>query len=579
MAKWIVAETEHEPLKGPEGVPVAIISMLRRRGVPDAEMEDFFSDHPKNTFDPFLLNGVRAAAERILAVLDGGGCVCVYGDYDADGVTATALLYSVFRRFSGNVRYYIPSRFSDGYGLNVTAINDINERMRPQLIVTVDCGITSKAEVAHAKALGIDVIVTDHHNIKEGELPDCLRINPHGADSDYPFRNLSGCGVAFKVAQAIQRICAERGDGRFDKAKLGSLLDLVAISTVADVVPLLGENRTLVKYGLAKLNSMERPGIAILAEMLGLSGKTVSSENVAYIIAPHINAMGRMSSADQVVELLSGVNTDEAELRRLASAMIESNRDRRAEQEKAGEICREALAGGECGELFPVILAPGAHEGVTGIVAGNLKEMLYRPVFVLTPCGDGTLKGTGRCIPGINLHTIMKNNSELFLRFGGHAGACGFSMEEKNLPALRERMQEAVSSELASDPDLLTEKLYLEKILEPQERTIEFARQLERLEPFGEGNPRPLFCIPGVRIRSAVYMGADSQHVRFTAVCGDGAQLSCILFSRAAEYAALLGEGTCADLAAELSVNEFGGRRRLQLIIRDMRPAQDIKER
>ena len=570
MANWIIQEVDNMPIRDSHGVPVAISKMLQRRGVAEDKIDDFLSANPKETYDPFEFSGIKEAVELILAALDSGREIVIYGDYDADGVTATALLFGVFKNFSTKVDYYIPSRFVDGYGLNNAAIEKIAKAHPSCLIVTVDCGSTSKEEIEFAKSLNLDIIVSDHHSLEDDKIPDCLMLNPKLESNTYPFKDLSGCGVAFKLAQGIERICAEKKDNRFTKVQLNALLDLVAISTIADVVPLVGENRSLVKYGLRTINERRRRGLAALLDVLDIEDE-VTSDNVAYILAPNINALGRMDTASLGVELLEGSSHSMAELYDLATTMVDNNKARRQEQDKTAKICYEQINSENCGDYFTVIKAPGAHEGVAGIVAGNLKEKYYRPVFICTPNGDGTLKGTGRCVPGINLHELMAKHSDLFIRFGGHAGACGFSMKEEDFEKLRDVMQEEIKSLLAENPSILTENLYIEKELDKSEKTLEFAKALRSLEPFGEANPKPCFCIMNARVNNYGLMGAEQQHMRFYAKTSDGVSVSCILFRRAAEFEPLIKSGVQVDVAGELSINEYNGRQNLQLIVKDIK--------
>ena len=574
MANWIIREVDNMPIRDSHGVPVAISKMLIRNGISEDKIDDFLAENPKETYDPFEFTGIKEAVDIILAALDAGREIVIYGDYDADGVTSTALLYGVFKNFSTKVDYYIPSRFIDGYGLNNAALKTISQNHPGALLVTVDCGSTSKDEVAYAKSLGLDIIVSDHHSLEEDRIPDCLMLNPKLESNTYPFKDLSGCGVAFKLAQGIERVCAAKDDARFTKQQLNELLDLVAISTIADVVPLVGENRTLVKYGLKTINERRRRGLAALLDVLDIEDR-VSSDNVAYILAPNINALGRMDTASLGVELLEGSSHSMAELYNLATTMVDNNKARRQEQEKAAKICYEQIAKNDCGEYFTVIRAEGAHEGVAGIVAGNLKEQFYRPVFICTPNEDGTLKGTGRCIPGINLHELMVKHSDLFIRFGGHAGACGFSMKEEDFQKLRDAMQEEIKAMLAENPGILTENLYIEKELSKAEKTLEFAKALKSLEPFGEGNPKPCFCIKNAAAQSVNFMGAENQHLRFYASTSDGISIPCILFRRASEFKDMLASGSLIDVAGELSINEYNGRQKLQLIVKDIKRSRN----
>ena len=534
------------------------------------EVDDFLAAFPKTTYDPFLMPDLSACTDRLLTAFDNDEKVCVYGDYDADGVTSTALLTEVFRRLSGNVCWHIPNRFSEGYGLNKKAITSLAQE-GVDLIITVDCGSTSPDEAAYAKELGMDIIVSDHHTLCEHKIPECLFLNPKRTGSEYPFKQLSGCGVAFKIAQGLQRKLAAAGDTRFTKEHLNALLDLVAISTVADIVPLLGENRTLVKYGLAVLNQHKRPGLNALLKELSLFDRQIEAEQIAFQIAPNINALGRMGSADVAVELLTSGGDDPLRLASLAQTMARNNEDRKTEQEKTKRLCTAAMESGGCGDYFPVIYAPEAHEGVAGIVAGNFKEDLYKPVCILTKGDEGLLKGTGRSVPGLDLYKLLEECEEYFVRFGGHAGACGFCMAPENLDAFRSKMQESVRLRTLQDPDILTEKIFIEKELASSEKTLAFADELHRLEPFGEGNARPLFSVCASEIVALRFMGAEEQHARFTVKGCDGVPVECIVFRRAAEFAPLLRIGRCVDVAGELSINEFNGNRRLQLVVRDLK--------
>ena len=570
MSTWIYEQTNTIPAWGPEGGPASVMGILQRRGIRTAEeAEDFLAPAPKRTYDPELLPDLPAAADKLLQAAADGLSIWIYGDYDADGVTATALLYTVLQKLTDRVNFYVPSRFTDGYGLNKDAVRRIAEK-GAQLLVTVDCGSTNREEVAYAKELGLDVIVTDHHELEAGAMPDCLLVNAHREDSRYPFPGLSGCGVAFKLAQAIQRRLTAAGDDRFTRQDITDLLDLVAISTVADVVPLLDENRSLVKYGLRVINSRKRRGLRILLDMVGLERKEVDADDIGFILAPHINSCGRMATADRAVRLLAGLE-DDGPLEDKAAFMVECNRNRRFAQDRTRDICMEAIAAGDCGDLFSVIEAPGAHEGVAGIVAGSLKEQFHRPVCIVTPSENGLLKGTGRCIPGLDLHGMLSTCGELFERYGGHAGACGFSLPKENLEALRSRMDDLMRSILAERPDALDEKLSIEKVLEPSEKTLEFANALKLLEPFGEANPKPLFAIGGADVYNVQYMGSEGQHVRFTAAGSDGVEVSCVLFRRAADFADLLRSGAKLDVAGELGINEFNGHRKLQLTVKDIK--------
>lgn len=572
MAKWVIKQNMHNMEQGRFGVPASVIDIIRGRGVSEANIEDFLSSAPQLTYDPFLLPDLKESAEALISAAKGGRKICIYGDYDADGITSTALLYSALNYLTEELCYYVPNRFTDGYGLNNTAIDTIFAQ-GAKLLITVDCGSTSPVEVEYAKSLGMEVIITDHHRIIDDMSPDALFVNPKRPESKYPFRELSGCGVAFKLVQGIQRTLFAEGDMTITKDRLKSLLDLVAISTVADVVPLLDENRNFVKYGLDIINKRTRPGLASLLERLDLSDRIIDSSLVAYILAPNLNALGRMGSAGLGVELLLR-DGDAQRFDDLANETVRTNQLRKSVQEETSKLCDAVLAAEDCGDYAPVICVPGAHEGVAGIVAGNLKERLNRPVCIVTPAEDGTLKGTGRSVPGINLHALFENCGDVFTRFGGHAGACGFSLKPDKLEEFRARMQEQVKALIEREPALAEEYIFIEKELAENEKSIEYAQAVKKLEPFGEENPAPLFCIRNARVSNFFTMGADSQHFRFKATAADGIPVGCVLFGRAAEFSDIMYNGATVDVAGELGINEFRGERRLQLLAVDIKASK-----
>ena len=562
MAKWVFANDDISIEQELPGVPVSVLKIMKRRGVTEDKFEDFLSQAPKNTYDPFLLPGLKEVCTRIVELCKEGKKICVYGDYDADGVTSTTMMLCLLKCFTDNVTYYIPSRFDDGYGPNKEAFRRIYSQ-GVDVIITVDCGITSKEEIEYAKSLGMECIVTDHHILREGMSPDCLTVNPHIPGSQYPFEDLSGCGVAFKIAQGIERM----HEG-MDKSILNSFLDLVAISTVADVVPLLDENRTLVKYGLEIINRRQRAGLDALMTELALDGP-IDASGISFVIAPNINALGRMGSAEKGVELLGSFHP-EAELADLAAEIAETNRRRKKAQDETSVICRKALDSGECGDYAPVIYAPGAHEGVAGIVAGSLKEELNRPICIVSPSTDGSLKGTARSIPGINIHALFENCGDVFERFGGHAGACGFTVKQGKLEEFRSRMQELVKELVDKDPSIFESSIFIEKELDPEELTLSFAKSLSLLEPFGESNPVPVFCVRFARVTDYRRIGSEGQHLKFTIKTSDGIYLSCISFWGSDKYYDYVSSGL-VDVAGELSINEYRGRRQLQMKILDVR--------
>ena len=398
-----------------------IIQLLHKRGIREQEdIAEFLSPSPRRTYDPFLLKNMEEGVSLILEEAVKGSRICIYGDYDADGITSTTLMLSVLSHITdpGQVDYYIPSRFEEGYGLNRDAIQQISQR-GVDLIITVDCGSVSYDEVEYAKELGMKVLVTDHHTVTD-TIADCLVINPKQPGCPYPFKNLAGCGVAFKLAQAIQ----QRAD--LPKSVINEVLDLVAIGTVGDIMPLVDENRTIVKFGLRILNRVQRAGLARLIEAVSLTPGKITSENISYIIVPHLNASGRIEDASMAVEVLRCAaepdnEADSDALDEKVARLVNQNIQRKKLQQDTYRSCVEylqAAAGEENGaepvKDFILIRSEDAHEGIAGIVAGKLKETYYRPAVLVTPSGEEKkyLKGTGRSIAGVNLYELLKKNAE-----------------------------------------------------------------------------------------------------------------------------------------------------------------------
>lgn len=497
-----------------------IIELLNKRGIEsEDEIEEFISDKPQRTYDPFLLLNMEAGVDLILSAIESDVKICIYGDYDADGITSTVIMYEVLSRLTDELMYYIPSRFDEGYGMNCAAIDKIHES-GAGLIVTVDCGSVSCDEVEHAKSLGMEVLVTDHHTISD-KKSDCLIINPTQKECRYPFKYLAGCGVAFKVAQAI---VSETG---LPREVLTRTLDMVGIGTIGDIVPLIDENRTLAKYGLRAINTSARKNLRMLIECTGLHPGKVTAENVSYIIVPHLNAAGRMEHASLAVEMF--LSADEDKARNGALELARCNTERKHIQEEVFQRCITIVEERFTDDSFLVLDLEDAHEGITGIVAGKLKDRYYRPVIIVTPTADGNLKGTGRSIDGINIYDMLKNNEELFLRFGGHAAACGFTMNKNNLDALRRNLNEVADAIRNSSPEIFDRDISAEMELDPWDINYALVDQLELLEPCGCANMRPLAAVRAIPDNIG-RMGNQSQYMRFAAVMDDGSRLPCVVF-------------------------------------------------
>lgn len=537
-----------------------IKQILNKRGITDGEeIAEFLSPNPTLTYDPFLLDGMQAGVDLLLSVAESGGRICIYGDYDADGVTAVTVMACGISRVTDNWFYYIPSRFDEGYGLNMQAIDRIKEQ-KADLIITVDCGCVSEKEVEYAKSEGISVIVTDHHNI-EDVISDCIVIDPkkpsrfmsEPGSEPYPCVHLAGCGVAFKFIQAMQR---KKG---LPKSMLNDALDMVAVGTVGDIVPLVDENRTLVKYGIAVANTGRRKALAKLASAISINN--INSESIAYGIVPHINATGRMSSAMEAAELFN--SDSDIVIENKIDELIRCNSERKRIQEKAYESCLSMI---NEDDLFIVLNVPEMHEGIAGIVAGKLKDRFNRSVIIVTPSQGGYLKGTGRSISKIDIYDVLNRNSELFERFGGHRSACGFLMKKDNL----ERLVVAVNSYVAElhrkDPDLFTETVEYDIELQPEEVTVALAKGLTMLAPFGEGNPNPRFVIKDAVLTGLSYMGETRNHARFS-VYRNRFYVNCVLFRTAQDNREILEDGKPHDLIGTLSYQVWKGQERVQFIV------------
>ena len=541
-----------------------IKTLLSKRGIgSDEDIREFLSPKPGKTYDPLLLPDMEAGADLILSEIEKGSRIMIYGDYDADGITATTLMMSVLGHLMEDrpedLSYYIPSRFEEGYGLNCDAIKSIKE-MGFDFIITVDCGSVSKDEVRYCEELGMKILVTDHHNITD-RMAECLLINPKKPGSVYPFKELCGCGVAFKLAQVLQRKTG------LPKRVLTEVLDLVAIGTIGDIMPLIDENRSLVKFGLKVINQGHRPGLKELIEEAGLTLGNIDSENVGYIIVPHLNATGRIEDASVAVKLLAADENDD-EIHELVSDLIFKNRERKRLQADTYKKCLKLTEKAD----FMLIRCDDAHEGIAGIVAGKIKDAFYRPTAIIMPTmGEpGLMKGTGRSIEGVSLYDLLKKNEDLFVKFGGHSGACGFTMREEDIETLRANLLKDTAELKNNDPDIFVRKYPYDMELDLSEIDLDLAEQLKLLAPFGAGNPKPVFRMKGVRITDVRFMGDEEQHMRFIARNDSGAMLSCVLFNRASGFRDIIDGGRRFDLTGTIDVNEWRGKKRLQSTVENI---------
>lgn len=539
-----------------DNVILRILDQRNIRG--EKEIKEFLSPKPKLTYDPFLLLNMKEGVDLILDTAEKGGKICIYGDYDADGVTSVTILETVFKYLTDNVVYFVPSRFEDGYGLNKKSIKKISDD-GVDLIVTVDCGITSVAEVEYAKELGLDIIVTDHHSVPEIK-PNCLIINPKQVECNYPYKHLAGCGIAFKIAQAIQR----KADLPYDVIR--EVLDVVAIGTIGDIVPLTGENRTIVKYGIRQLEHSRNKGISALKNRIFRNGNHIGSEQISFGIVPHLNAAGRMESAKIGVNLFLADNSNRAD--EIAEYLIGLNTRRKNIQEEIYEEAINLYHEKYENDLFPMIVMNDAHEGITGIVAGKMKDYCYKPVAILTDCGDGNLKATCRSIEKVDIYKVLSQSQDLYVKFGGHKGACGFTISKEKFPKLVENTATYMEN---YDDDVFVPEVNYDMELEGSELSVELVKELDRLEPFGCCNEKPYFLFRNCQIVNVRYMGKNRNHMRLTVNMVGYRGLTCVLFNFDQEQDDLVQESSVIDICGSLQINQWNNQESIQVLVSDIK--------
>ncbi len=542
------------------GYSYLVAGVMASRGIESPEeAAECLSREEFLTHSPFLMADMDKAVARINEALECGEKIAIFGDYDVDGITATCILVDYLKNRGANVMHYIPRRVEDGYGLSEDAIEGLR-RSGATLLVTVDCGITGVEEVEFARSIGMDTVVTDHHECKE-QLPDAVAVvDPRRTDCPYPFKHLAGCGVALKLVLALGGVDRE-------EALFARYCTLAAIGTVADVMPMWGENRTIVSRGLASLERSDFTGLHALLKEAGLAGRDISSVQIGFVLAPRINAAGRMGAADMAAELL--LCQDSLKAQEMAKALCALNRERQSvEQEiySQAEKMIEALPERERHAL--VLSSEEWHQGVVGIVASRLSEKYARPSFMVHISG-GVGKGSCRSWGGFNLFAALEHCGDLLLGFGGHELAAGFTIAEENLPAFREKMNEyalrrgtdkAVESALEVDMELRR----------VGDVTLSELEALSAMEPYGSGNARPVFCILGATLSRAQNVG-QNRHLKLQLSKG-AARLDGIFFSATTDSCGCR-EGDRVDAAFYLQVNEFRGNRTVQMQLVDLRPS------
>ena len=524
--------------------------LLFSRGIKDEDsLTRFLAPSLDDLHDPYLLHDMDKAVNRIRRAIEQGEFILVYGDYDADGMTSASILKETLEQLGAECLVYLPNRFTDGYGPNASVYKYFIEQQGISLIVTVDNGVAGHEAIYLAQSMGVDVIVTDHHSLPE-VLPDAHAIvHPEHPESDYPFKHLAGCGVAFKLACALlEEVQVE-------------LLDLVAIGTIADMVSLTDENRIMVQYGLEVLRNTQRIGLQELFEIAGISSSDLTEETVGFQLAPRLNALGRLDDPNPAIELLTGF--DDEEVREIALMIQDKNEERK---EIVQAIYEEAKSLVDPNKSVQVLAKEGWNPGVLGIVAGRLLEELGQTVIVLN-IEDGRAKGSARSIEAVDIFEALNPHRELFIAFGGHAGAAGMTLEAEQLDALSEILEIYVKDKGIDAKGKNT--LYLDEELDLESLSLETVKSFERLAPFGMDNQKPVFYIRDFQVENARSMGAGDSHLKLKISKGN-ANFEVVAFGQG-EKATEFAQTKQLELAVTLSVNQWNGQTTLQLMMVDAR--------
>jgi len=540
--------------------PPLLRQILFNRGIATAaEADAFLRAEPNFSTDPFQMKGMRVAVDRIQAALANREPIAVYGDYDVDGVTATALLVQALRALGGQrVREYIPNRFEEGYGLNNEALTALaNDGVK--LVITVDCGVRSPDEARHARDLGLDLVISDHHE-PSGSLPEALAVlNPKQDGDLYPEKYLAGVGIAYKIAEALVDSLTPAAS-----LNLSSYLDLVALGTVADLAPLTGENRVLVRKGLAQMRETTRQGLFSLANVAGQDLKKANAQTIGFTLGPRLNASGRLDSALASFRLLT--TTDIKEAGDLALKLNQQNLERQKLTREI-QVTAEALAlDGQKDSLLLFAVHPEFNHGVVGLAASRLSETYYRPAIVGN-FGEETTRCSCRSIPEFHITHALDECADLLVRHGGHAAAAGFTVRNENLDALVARLRAIATRELGGRD--LRPSLSADAEVPLARLTFEMLKQLEQLQPTGYGNPEPVFISRKVKVQSSRAVGAEGKHLKLSLTDGR-VTVDAIGFRLGGLLPNL---PPLVDVLYTFEVNEYNGRASLQLNLKDIKPA------
>lgn len=564
--KWLLREGGDESvvttLATEMAVPAAIANLMVQRGITKKKQaEEFFNPSLKTLHDPFLMKDMNRAVDRISTAIARNEKILVYGDYDVDGTTSVAMMYAFLRERHTSLDYYIPDRYHEGYGLSLKGV-DYAAETNCRLIVALDCGIKAVEKVKYARSKGIDIIICDHH-LPGDEIPDATAVlDPKQPGCNYPYKELSGCGVGFKLIQAycqLQKIPFE---------KIIPYLDLVAVSIGSDIVPMTGENRILAYFGLKQLNEAPRLGFQKIIEKAKIR-MPLAVEDIVFRIGPRINAAGRMESGSKAVELLVSQDSDLAVA--ICDDIDHSNDDRRKKDNEITSEARRMVS--EDNRMHnsrtTVLFRQGWHKGVIGIVASRLIETYYRPTVILTESKDGFATGSARSVPGYDLYQAIESCSDLLESFGGHMFAAGLTLKQENLQSFRERFEKFVSETIREEHLVPTVNIDAEIPIE--DVGIEMYRYLERFQPFGPENMAPVFVSRRVKTMSCQPVGNNGTHLKLSFARQNAEPVGAIAFGQSDMIEVFRESGGVVDIAYSVELNVYRGKSSVQLNIKDIK--------
>ena len=571
--KWILKESADADkvsrLAAEVGIDRVLAELLVKRGVETFEQaRAFFRPSLSNLHDPFLMKDMDIAVDRLHKAVTEGEKILIYGDYDVDGTTAVALVYSYLKRFTSKIDFYIPDRYDEGYGVSVKGIDWAAENGFT-LIITLDCGIKAIEKTIHAKEKGIDMIICDHH-LPEDRIPPAVAVlDPKREDCNYPFDDLSGCGVGFKLMQAYAQF---RG---IPFETLVPLLDLIVVSISSDLVTMVGENRVLAYYGLKVLNENPGKGLLAMIELSNLEPGHITIDDIVFKIGPRINAAGRMESGRLAVELLTATETGKAMM--IGEQINNNNNERKSIDREITQEALEMVQNGQClaSDNVTIVYNPNWNKGVVGIVASRLVEAFYKPTVVLTK-SNGFVTGSARSVAGFDLYESIENCADLLENFGGHVYAAGLTLKEENLKEFAERMNEFVAGKVTTD--MLTPIVEIDEKLDFSQITPKFFRILKQFQPFGPGNGNPVFVTENVYdVGNGRKVGAGGVHLKLDLIQEDQPyhQIAAIAFNMA-DYYDYIKSGNPLDVCYSIVENYYRGSSTLQIRVRDLRERDEI---